>query len=216
MNESEVYSVMATYQQKAAEGWALQDVVVKLHDWAEILRSHFKLEIPSVPLRLAKLRWNCLGHFNPGFNDFGLLNEIAIDVMHLVERLSNGEWWQVLGTLIHEQLHFWQKVHGKAAKPGPGNYHNVQYREKAKRCGLFISDRGVNEGYDPDGPFLTLLRERGIELPKILPGAPEKAVGHSTLARWVCNCEPPVSLRVGRAEIRVKCLECDGVFFKMQ
>lgn len=212
-----VYEAMAKYQQSAPKGWALQDVVAKLHDWAEVFRSHFKLEIPAVPLRIAKLRWNCLGHFNPDFNDFGLLNEIAIDALHLITQLKIGEWREVLGTLLHEQFHFWQKVHGKPSKPGPGNYHNVQYRAKAETAGLIVNDRGMNEGYVEDGAFLTLLRERGVEVPKVLPGPRPKAVGHSTLAKWVCRCEPEaVSLRVGRKEIRVQCLDCNAVFKKVQ
>lgn len=215
MDDHTVYEAMAEYQKNAPKGWALQDVAAKLHDWAEILRFHFKLEIPAVPLRIAKLRFNCLGHFNPGFNDFGLLNEIAIDVKHLIARLLSKEWWEVLATLFHEQLHFWQQLHGKPSKPGPGNYHNVQYRKKAGDLGVFVSDRGVNEGYDPDGPFLSLLRERGVELPTILPGPPAKPVGDSTLKAWVCQCDPPVRLRVGRSEVRVKCLECNAQFFRL-
>src|SRR4051812_3599273 len=104
MDDPSVYEAMAEYQKKAPKGWALQDVVANLHDWADVLRFHFKLEIPAVPLRIATLRFNCLGHFNPGFNDFGLLNEIAIDVVHLVRRLQTGSWWEVLATLFHEQL----------------------------------------------------------------------------------------------------------------
>ena len=42
--------------------------------------------------RLARLRGNCLGHFNPAFNDFGLENEIAIDLYHLILRLAAGEF----------------------------------------------------------------------------------------------------------------------------
>jgi hypothetical protein len=188
--------------------------MTRLHQWAEIFSSHFKLEIPAVPLRIAQLRWNCLGHFNPGFNDFGLLNELALDVSHLLQRLRTGSWWEVLATLLHEQLHFWQQLHGQPAKPGPGNYHNVQYRNKARGLGLMVSDRGVNEGYDPDGTFLCLLRDRGVDVPSVPLAPPAKRAGRSTLAKWICHCSPPVSLRVGRSEIRVKCLECDQLFVK--
>jgi hypothetical protein len=212
MDERIVQETMSEYQRNAPAGWTWQDVSARLQDWADLFRSHFKLEIPSVPLRLARLRWNCLGHFNPGFNDFGLPNEIGIDEVHLFRRITEGNWWQVLGTELHEQLHFWQQLHGKPAKPGPGNYHNVQYRAKARECGLIVSQRGVTEGYVEDGPFLQLLRERGVEVPQVLPAPAPRGRGASTLRKWVCCCTPPVSLRVGRSRIRVQCLDCGAQF----
>src|SRR5437016_4854992 len=82
--------------------------------------------------------------------------------------LEPGCWWEVLGTLLHEQLHFWQKLNGRPSKPGPGNYHNVQYRDRARRLGLDVSSRGVNEAYDPEGPFMKLLVETGVVSPSVL------------------------------------------------
>lgn len=215
MTDKLVYEALAEYQKEATQGWALQEVIVKLHDWAEVFRSHFKLEIPAVPLRLARLRWNCLGHFNPEFNDFGLLNEIAIDILHLLRRLMEGNWWQVLGTLLHEQLHFWQQLHGKPSKPGLYNYHNVQYRAKALATGFVVSDRGVNEGYAPDGEFLCLLKDRGVEVPEILPGPPQKQRrGRSTLKKWSCGC---TNVWVGQRVLIARCHEpgCGNPFGKI-
>lgn len=219
-----VYRVLAEHQQAGtagwktpgllAEGWDLQDVISRLHDWAEAFRSRFRLDIPTVPLRLARLRWNCLGHFNPGFNDFGLRNEIAIDVGHLTCRLETGGWWQVLGTLLHEQLHFWQQLNGGPPKPGPGNYHNVQYQGKALGLGLVVSRRGVNEGYLEDGPFLRLLREKGVRVPATaaLGREPRRARVGSKLKKWSCGCEPPVNVRVAVAAFRARCLACNRLF----
>jgi hypothetical protein len=221
----EVYRVLAEHQQTAtagwktpgllASGWDLHDVITHLHDWAETFRSRFCLQIPTVPLRLARLRWNCLGHFNPGFNDFGLRNEIAIDVSHLTYRLETGAWWEVLATLLHEQLHFWQQLNGNPPKPGPGNYHNVQYQAKAHRLGLVVSSRGVDEDYLADGPFLELLREKGVHVPETADLERQRGrrarVG-SKLKKWACGCERPVNVRVAVTDFQAMCLRCNRLF----
>lgn len=220
-----VYRVLAEHQQAdtagwktpglLVEGWDLQDVVTELHDWAETFRSRFSLNIPTVPLRLARLRWNCLGHFNPGFNDFGLRNEIAIDIVHLTYRLETGAWWEVLATLLHEQLHFWQQLNGKPPRPGPGNYHNVQYQAKAAALGLVVSNRGVNEDYLVDGPFLQLLRGQEVRVPATATlerdRRPRARVG-SKLKKWSCGCNPPVNVRVAIADFQARCLTCNRLF----
>jgi len=208
-----VYQALADHQAVGTDGWRLKDVVALLLVWAEVFRLRFKLEIPAMPLRIARLRWNCLGHFNPGFNDFGLKDEIAIDDFHLQRRLAEGEWWQVLGTLLHEQLHYWQKLHGK---PGSNNYHNVQYQTRALDLGLIVTDRGVTEGYVKDGPFLALLAEHGVKIPVIsnslIQRRPASRGVGSKLKKWCCSCRPPVNIRVAVPQLRALCLECNGLF----
>jgi hypothetical protein len=220
-----VYRVLAEHQQTETagwktpglltEGWDLQDVICQLHDWGETFRLRFRLDIPTVPLRLARLRWNCLGHFNPGFNDFGLRHEIAIDIAHLTYRLEVGGWWQVLATLLHEQLHFWQQLNGSPPKPGPGNYHNVQYQAKAAALGLVVSSRGVNEDYLSDGPFLQLLREKGVGVPATATlerDRRRRARVGSKLKKWSCGCDRPVNVRVAVADFQAMCLKCNRLF----
>lgn len=205
-----IHEALAEHQALGAAGWTLEDAMRKLHDWAEVFRFHFKLEIPRVPLRLARLRRNCLGHYNPGFNDFGLTDEIAIDVAHLVRGITSGAWYDVLGTLLHEQLHFDQQLRGTAPTPGPGNYHNVEYRGKAEQLGLLVSSRGVGEGYVPGGPFLTLLAERGEAMPDLrFPVRAPKPAGNSPLKKWSCGC---TNVRVAVADFHARCLRCCNLF----
>src|SRR4051794_40055347 len=118
MNPTPVYEVLAEHQ-KMIDGWNLHEVVTTLHSWGEIFRLRFKLEIPLPALRLAPLRTRRLGHYFCGFNEFGLQNEIAISTRHITRSLANKEWWRVLGTLLHEQLHLLQQLRGK---PGKNNY----------------------------------------------------------------------------------------------
>ena len=118
-----------TKHQREAERWDFNAVAADLHRWSEKFRLRFKLEIPLPALRLDRLRVTRLGHYFCGFNQFGLQNEIAINTRHIGGCVANGEWWRVLGTLLHEHLHLWQQVHGK---PGKNNYHNVQF-QRAQR-----------------------------------------------------------------------------------
>jgi hypothetical protein len=204
-----IHEALAEYQILGTSGWTLRDAISELHEWADVFRAHFKLEVPAVPLRLARLRRNCLGHYNPGFNDFGLTDEIAIDVDHLARGIVADRWYDILGTPLHEQLHFHQQWHGKPAKPGPGNYHNAEYRAKAHACGLLVSSRGVSEGYLPDGPFLTLLRDRGVSVPDLPFASPSRKPGRSTLKKWSCGC---TNVRVAVSEFAAVCLRCDNRF----
>lgn len=211
--QDRVYEVLVEHQVRGTDGWDLRKVMADLHDWAEVFRLRFKLEVPPVPLRLARLRLNCLGHFRPGHNDFGLRNEIAVDTNHLVSCLRADEWWQVLATLLHEQLHFWQQLRGSPPKPGPGNYHNAQYQAKAEGLGLLVSNRGVHQGYDTDGPFWTLLQERGVRVPGIPPrGRRDREKKGSKLKKWSCECVPPVNVRVAIAPFLAVCLHCNARF----
>jgi len=44
----------------------------------------------------------------------------------------------------------------------------------------------------------------------------ERKSGRSTLTKWVCECDPPQSARVGRAEFFAECPKCRKPFKKAQ
>ena len=179
----------------------------EFHRWKAIYVSEFKIELPPVAFCIKSTRANCYGYFRPGVNEFGLTREIAINHHYIGRR----EKWQVLGTLLHELLHAWQDAFGDAGKR---NYHNKQLRAKAKGYGLDIDSRGYTQ-YDVESPFKELLAKHGVNVPvHEEPTAPVR--GTSTLNKWICQCKPPVALRVGRAEIRVQCLDCRAKFVQAE
>src|SRR5581483_10825801 len=122
-----------------------------------------------------------LGHFRYGHNGFALKGEIIINDRHL----NNRQGWETLGTLLHELIHAWQQAHGK---PGRGNYHNQQFREKAARYGLIVDHRGYTD-YEPDSPFTRLLAEHGVNVPPLeKPTAqPGRSACTSRLKKWSCG-----------------------------
>ncbi|MCI0460004.1 MAG: SprT-like domain-containing protein [Gemmataceae bacterium] len=198
-----VYRVLAEHQQ--TEEWALRELLQELQRWATVFNGEFKLDVTEYSLCVDRLRRNRLGHFRPGHNGFGLRGEVAINRLYLDQR----EFWQVLGTLLHEMLHAWQQEHGR---PGKGNYHNKEFRDKAQAYGLVIDRRGYTQ-YEPDSPFMELLRRHGVTVPEIhapvLRETGSRAPGSSKLKKWSCGC---TNVRVAVADFRAQCLHCGSVF----
>jgi hypothetical protein len=198
-----IYRALADHQ--VSEEWDFGPFVAELHRWALIFDAAFELRVPEVSLAIDRLRRTRMGQFREGHNQFGLKGEIILNDLYLIGVL---EPFEVLGTLLHEMLHGWQQAYGK---PGKHNYHNKQFREKAREYGLIIDDRGRTE-YDPDGRFFSLLRQHGMELPD-LP-TPSRAVrrrGDSKLKRWSCGC---TNVRVAVPNFHARCLRCGQDFFR--
>lgn len=104
-------------------------------------------------------RKGTFGYFAGGRfqNDAGQqADEIALNPMHFASRSQKD----ILGTLVHEMAHQWQRHEGQ---PGRGRYHNREWAEKMKAIGLQPSDTGVEGGKEtgetlghyiiPGGPF---------------------------------------------------------------
>jgi hypothetical protein len=187
--------------------WELQELLRELHRWVGIFVFEFKLEIPDIVLRVDGLRVWRLGHFHRGHNGFGLEGEIAINRRHLNKR----DFWDVLGTLLHELLHAWQECHGKPAK---GQYHNKQYRRKASEFGLVVDGRGYQR-VEPEGAFARLLQAYGVNVPTLPAPSPEP-VALCGLKLWVCRCDPPFRMRVARADFRATCNYCGQEYFQSE
>jgi hypothetical protein len=196
-----VYEALAEHQ--VSEKWEYRDLLGELQRWAKIFDFEFKLEIPEVSLCVDWLHRCRLGHFRPGHNGFGLRGEVAINCRYLEQR----EFWQVLGTLLHELLHAWQQTHGRA---GRRNYHNKEFREKARRYGLIIDERGYTT-YAPESPFVELLRKHGVTVPVLPPVAAGRPRGHSKLRKWWCGC---TNVRVAVTDFRAQCLRCGNEFHR--
>ena len=200
-----INDILARHQQ--AEAWQYRDLAAALHVWAERFAVQFKLDIPKVILRLARLNRQCYGHFAPFHNDFGLAREIAINLHYVGE--EKRPFWQVLRTLLHEQIHLWQHLHGEPGSGGRWHYHNAEFRRKAEVCGIIVNPRGVTEGEVPDGPFVRLLAEHGVHVPEIPLPARGREAGTSKLKKWSCGC---TNVRVAVARFRARCLNCGREF----
>ena len=202
-----VYQAIADHQ--ISEIWHHRELMEHLHTWVELFKFEFKLEFEELAVTIKRLRGNALGRFRGKHNGFGFLGEIAIDERHIQENADPKDWYDVMGTLLHEMLHVWQQAHGK---PGKGNYHNKEFRDKALECGLLVDASGV-QSYVAGGRFFQLLSKKGIDVPNVSEAVPQKQKPEGTgskLKLWKCRC--PENIRVGKKSLRILCLQCNSEF----
>lgn len=195
--------------QHTLQDWRYSKFLSNFHIWAKRFNVEFKLNLPLPAIAIEKLGRRSLGFFRYGRNGLGVKSEITIDSIHA----QSQDFWQVLGTLLHELLHLWQQVHGS---PSNSNYHNKQYRDKALSLGLVV-DRWGHTQYAPENSlFLNVLTKYGVKVPEIPPLDEQRiSVGRlnsSKLKLWECQCPVPVKVRVARANFRAICLHCGALF----
>ena len=196
--------------QANAHDWRYSSVVKTLHIWAERMILYFNVQSEIIPaLKVEPLR-KCRGHYRSGRNSFGLVDEIAIDLNHISDPL-----WQVLGTIAHEILHFWQQHNGYPPSPNRRNFHNKQYRQKALDFGLIVDQCGRMQYVPGISPFLKLLKKYEVEVPDILEsscGQPQKC--KSNLQLYRCSCG--VKVRVEQSQFNAQCLDCGTLFMEQK
>ncbi len=199
--KSPIYAKLAAHQQ--SEDWCWREVISVLHGFAGVFIVEFKLEIPEVALAIDRLDCKRYGQFQRGHNGLGLKGGVILNSLYLDGRRP---WWKTLGTLLHELLHAWQEVHGT---PPNSNYHNAEFRVKAREIGLIVDKRGVTR-YASQSPFKELLATLGVD-------AEEETVetttplpkGSSKLKKWSCQC---TNVRVAIADFQAQCLKCGEQF----
>lgn len=205
-NAKPVYHALAKHQVQE-ESWEFQELAAWLQLWTKRFNQEFQLGLSEISLCIEWLSIYRLGHFRHGTNGFGLKGEIAINQRHL-ESLKP---WEILGVLLHELVHAWQEIYGK---PGKNNYHNNQFREKARDFGLIINTKGQTQ-YEPKSPFFEVLNKYGVETPAIPPVIYVTGQGKSKLKKWSCQCEKPINVRVATPHFYARCLWC-GELFELQ
>ena len=190
-----------------SDDWALQAMMRELHHWAERFIFEFKLETTTPAIMVDRVSRRCLGHYRPGRNGFGLRDEIAINETYI----HSQEFWETLGTLLHELLHAEQE---KTGTPGKHNYHNRAFRDRAEFFGLIVDSAGHTQYRNPPSPFWRVLEKYGVQVlslpvhkPKSIPSRESK------LKLWVCDCQPqPVRIRVAIKDFQARCLKCGAIF----
>lgn len=200
-----IYDELALFQ--LTDEWAMRDVLANLHQFKDRFVSEFKLQVSDLVIAVEKISHWRLGQYRVGRNGLGLKGEITIAEAHVRECGSRNQWWEVLGTLLHEILHAWQETHGT---PSRGNYHNAEFRSKAKQLGLIVNTRGYTQ-FLAESPFITLLMRSGINVPQL--DEPEMMACNKPkgkLKLWVCSC--PVRVRVAVKDFHAQCLRCGQPF----
>ena len=89
-------------------------------------------------------------------------NEINISAEHMDRPIEN-----IMGTLLHEMVHYYCQINGIADVSQNGRYHNKKFKEEAEKRGLIIS-QGKYIGWsktEPGEAFKNVLKEHGIKKP---------------------------------------------------
>lgn len=153
-----------------------------------------------------------LGSYDPGHSGLGLNHCINLNARH-IEALTP---LQQLEILAHEMVHLWQQIHGNPGKTSW--YHNVEFSRRAAGIGI-VSAKGHGNTIKLIEPFISVVRAHGIDdpIPNFSEGsqnAPEQKLVNQTspLKKWVCNCDPPVSVWSGRKELPILCVTCNSLF----
>jgi hypothetical protein len=174
-------------------------------------------ELPDVLITLQR-QANAKGYFGAdrfAWRDGDGVNhqhELALNPDAFVDRRDE----EIIGTLVHEQVHCWEVVHGTAPKR---HYHNKVWAAKMIEIGLMPTSTGAVGGKItgvrmthyilPDGPFAKAFAELAATGWKLnLQSAP--ALGHeggrASKTKFTCaHCGQNVW---GKPDIAVACWNC--------
>jgi hypothetical protein len=186
----------------SVEDWQFRALSELLHAWAAKFNIEFKLDVETPVIQIDRTRRRILGWYRRGRNGLGLRHEIMVNSQHLSRPPA-----LVLETLLHELLHQWQDLHGKSGK---GNFHNLQFRQKAASLGLIVSHKGHSLGVKP-GFFTELLARGGVDISVFPPVALQNQGhlrGNSKMRKWSCRC---TNVRAA-VILEARCLKCGELF----
>lgn len=126
----------------------IADSTNEMYRWFDILNEkYFNNSLSRPVITIQKTRKNNLGHFTLDKvwadveNEEGMFYEINIASQSL-----NRDINEIVGTLLHECVHFWNRVND--IKDCSGNIHNKKFKKKAEEVGLIVTKgKSVGWGY---------------------------------------------------------------------
>jgi SprT-like family len=161
--------------------------------------------LPLCFLRFGTRRRGRLGEYAPTRNDVGAQFEINLNPRHFDRPL-----YQVLGTLLHEQIHLWQHLYGEPSKT---NWHNRGFVEKARQVGIPCEGGRHAFTVSYTDPFLAVLKRERVEIgePTALvleAHVVQSAEKGSKLRKWACGC----TNMWAAVEVDAVCRKCGSRF----
>ena len=133
-----------------AKDWNFRDLSEQLYTWFDRFNERFFENALRTPvMSFQRTRVNTLGHFVVDRNPFGLKWNINVNSLYADFPLVD-----VLAVLLHEMTHQWQQESlKKKEKSQHNNYHNKEFRAKAKVIGIPSDEFGITLYYQ--NPFLS-------------------------------------------------------------
>ena len=193
----------------------ISEITAFLEDAYDILNVHlFGGELPRAVITVQS-SLKAYGHFtkydawHDGADGY---REINLGAETLDRPIEN-----VIATLVHEQSHYFNDIHGIADVSRSGTYHNRKFKETAEAHGLII-DYDPKIGYSvttPSPALIAFIEEQGwtgISLARngglgVSGGAAGKK--KSSTRKYICmGCG--TSIRATRF-VNVACIDCGGL-----
>ncbi len=213
------------HREKLADLYRLSDIISFLFYSP---KDEAQASLPPIILGIGPMRADVYAGYYLQRNELGLRYLINLNELH-IER----PWWSLAETLTHELGHVVQEeVLRNGSKPP---YHNKVFVDMMADLGIHAK---LNEGYhfqpaDLDGQFGRLM-----DMLCVAPPPPQEQArpdrqpgsggrirdwweggsrprGSSTLLKYVaeeCTRTPTCSIRAGRKDLAVQCLNCGGQF----
>ena len=191
--------------------WRFSYLSEELYTWFDLFNERFFDNALKTPvISFERTRVNTLGHFVIDRNSFGLKWNININSLYAHCTLGD-----TLATLLHEMIHQWQQEFGKKKGKSPrNNYHNKEFRIKAKLLGIPSDESGMTLYYQ--NPFFSFLRDHGVRIsPRFfkdkedMEDMKQMRRSKSKLKKWSCGC---TNARVAIRNFRARCLKCGNDF----
>ena len=212
---------LRTHQLGVCGDWRVTDEVALFHRFFEFINVRCfpdqPLPTPAFSVEPSRSRIE-FGHYREGRDGLGLCHHINISAQ-VVGQFGRLELPSIIA---HELCHESESVYG--TPPTTVWYHSKAWCNRAARLGL-IAARGRGHTLQLTDPFVAICRELGIgdavpdcgraagcDSDALAGLAPPKS--RSTLAKWSCECQPPVNVWVGRADVNIRCEDCDALFHK--
>lgn len=182
----------------------IADSTNEMYRWFDILNEkYFNNSLSRPVITIQKTRKNNLGHFTLDKvwtdieNEEGMFYEINIASQSL-----NRDINEIVGTLLHECVHFWNRVND--IKDCSGNIHNKKFKKKAEEVGLIVTKgKSVGWGYttnsDELNEFITNTIKPNKEVFQYYCSFPMKQkVANKTNFKYVCpGCGMKVRAKSG-------------------
>lgn len=196
------------------DSWKNKEMVKTLYKWFDLFNQEFfNNKLDQCVISLQKQRVNNLGHYHTEINDIGLQDNINLNSKNI-----HRPMWDILFTLLHEQVHQYQRRLGSfsVAKENPPknpNYHNKEFLQMTSSFGLHHNKKG-QKIKAPDGRFVEFLKKHGVEVTET--DCKDVAIfkGKSKLIKYSCECTPPINIRVAVSHFSAICNLCKAEFKK--
>lgn len=187
--------------------WRFSNLSEQLYTWFDRFNERFFANKLSTPvISFERTRVNTLGHFVMDRNSFGLKWNININRLYADCPLGD-----TLATLLHEMIHQWQQEFGKKkGKCQRSQYHNIEFRTKARLLGIPCDKSGMSLSYQD--PFVSFLSSHDLDLNLLFSSVEEPyepPPGKSKLKKWSCGC---TNVRVAKRDFLAMCLKCGNDF----